>query len=421
MKFLKLQFSNFGKSDYFLFHGNQIQFFSSNNDDVVLKQIQPESVIQKKKFNTRFLLGSPFVKTFVQETIQIRKKELLTANLHTLPFCAIQNKYRSVKSFQINANKSLTIHSHLTPEGVELISKYNIKKNWLPIISHLLPQVFKLTMHQDLVDYSKINMLFDSELLMIKFNPGFNVTYIPYLQCILADQKSKKYFLECFLSNQTTSSSGRNYNRCKTLDLCTNQKLNNKLFLKKLLSQRKLRRIKTVSLPFNLSIFRFRKFIDLRLLLTVSLIILFAWSYREYNLLNHLKTKKIELEKSTEILNSHLIQMTRFSRHEKQYFKLLALKNAISEVTIDPEKHLLKIDEFLPPSVWMLEYQASQQNTNVVFLDSGKSEVTSLLDLIDANIGKSSLVSNEKIELDNFSANHISVIIDKIKNESNNY
>jgi hypothetical protein len=418
MKLFGSNILHFRTSNYFLFHGEQIHLLSKDNNDVVLKEIQPETVVNLKKSAAYFLLGYPYIKSFVHETIHLKKKELSPADLHVLPFSSVPENLRSIRSFQINSNKSITIHSHLSDQGLKLIAKYKIKKNWRPLICDLVFQIYKYHKDKKESDISRLNVVLSSEILIVKFEPGFSISYNASLKSHGVDLKSKSYFFDQFLSDQTPKTAISNYTQTKTLNLFQDEQCDQKELYHILSMRKKLQRINSVHLPFNLSGFSLKKFVNGRITLALCMVFLCLWSYQEYRILDQLKTKKTKLESKMEALNQHLNHLARFSKHEQQYFKLLALNKAINQITIKPEEVLLKLDHILPESVWLVQYSISADKIKLVLLDREKTEVTSLLDLFDANIGQSSLVSNEKSNLNEFPVNRITILIDKKKYET---
>ena len=415
MKLLNSNFLTVGKGDYFLFHGDQIHFLSKDNHDLVFQEIQSETIIHHKQSFSSFFLGHPYIKSFVHETIQLKKKELHSADAHVLPFSSVPDNLRSVRSIQIDSNKSITIHSHLSEQGKRLLAKYKIRKNWYPLISDFVFQIYK---YKKVSDIGKLNILFNSELLTVKLEPGFSVSYFAFLESHMGDQNSKNYFFDHLLSNQTKIPSISNFGQTKTIDLSQGKNCDKKVLYDILSIRKKFRRIKSVVLPFNLSGFSLKKVINVPITLMLMMMILCLWWFQEYQALNHLKANKTELEHKMESLNKHLNHMTRFSKHERQYFKLLALNKAIHQVSIKPEAVLLKIDHILPESVWLIQYSVTSENIKLVLFDREKTEVTSLLDIIDANIGQSSLIANEKSNLNNHPVNRITILIDQKKYET---
>jgi len=416
MKIVSLNFLTPGKGDCFLFHGEQIHFLSKDNHDLVVQEIQPETIIHHKKSCSLYFLGHPYIKSFVHETIQLKKKELQSADMHVLPFSSVPDNLRSVRSFQIDSNKSITIHSHLSEEGKHLLAKYKIRKNWHPLISDL---VFRIYKYKKVSDISKLNILMNAELLTIKLEPRFSAAYYAFWESHGGDQKSKEYFFDHLLSNQTKTPSISDFGQTKTIDLTQDKNCDKKEIYDILSIRKKFQRTKSVLWPFNLSGFSLRKVLNVPIALAVMMIILCLWSFQEYQVLNRLQANKTTLEQKMESLNKHLSHMTLFSKHERQFFKLLALNKAIHQVSIKPETVLLKIDHLLPESVWLIQYSVTSENIKLVLFDREKTEVTSLLDIIDTNIGQSSLIANEKLNLKNHSINQITILIDQKKDETN--
>lgn len=418
MKLFGAKVLHFRTGKYILFHGEQIHLLTKDNNDVVLKEIQPESAHHLKKSASLFLLGHPYVKSFVHETIHLKKKELSSADRYVLSFSPVPKNLRSVRSFQINSNKSITIHSHLSQKGLKLISKYKIKKNWQPLICDLVFQIYKYHKNQIANGVSKLNLVLNSEMLSANFQPGFSISYFAAFKSPETDLKSKIYFFDHFLSDPKVTTSITDFTQTKTLNLFQDEHCDHQILYHILSMRKKLQRIISVHLPFNVSGFSLKKFVNLRIALAMCLVLLSLWSFQEYRVLDQLKAEKTELETKMEALNQYLNHLARFSKHERQYFKLLALNKAIKQVSLKPEVVLSKLDQILPKTVWLIHYSISAEKIKLVLLDREKTEVTSLLDLFDANIGQSSLVSNEKSKLNAFPVNRITILIDQKKDET---
>ncbi|PCI28978.1 MAG: hypothetical protein COB67_05180 [SAR324 cluster bacterium] len=126
-----------------LFHGNRIHSVQRTADfrEVLNEQLGP---VLKEKAPTLLLLGAPWVFSYIHETIHLKGRELMEADVQVLPFSIIPPERRWIQSIQVTEKKSITIHSHLTDEGVRLLRKlrkHRRARKWQPALPFFVENI----------------------------------------------------------------------------------------------------------------------------------------------------------------------------------------------------------------------------------------------------------------------------------------
>ena len=123
-----------------LFHGKSILQIEHGQDPINYTINQSDAYLKVNQ-DVLCLLATPLLVSYVHETIHLKKNELLGADKQFLSFSHIPYEKRTVESIRISEKKAVTIHSHLTQKGDEIITRLKkLKKGlrWQGAISYLV-------------------------------------------------------------------------------------------------------------------------------------------------------------------------------------------------------------------------------------------------------------------------------------------
>ena len=136
---------NRGNRTRLLLHGELIHCF---NDQQFVVELTQEAIQKTVGGTSRSIvfLASPFIHTFIHETIHLSKNEMEKADQQLLGFKNPAANYINITSLKLNEKKSITIHSHLTQKGAELLKTLQHEKirfTWHPAILSLVTNLFQ--------------------------------------------------------------------------------------------------------------------------------------------------------------------------------------------------------------------------------------------------------------------------------------
>lgn len=361
--------------------------------------------------NPLLLLASPFIYTFVHETIHLSSSELEQADLQKLSVSKAKKENRFITSIHVSDKKAITIHSHLTTKGLELLVSFKDSKKripWRPAIENIIINLLNHPPETEIQQGGdRFRMLLDYEYLQADWSLTF-----PIIQHFNCWNPSLSYNSKIKHLNQiTTNPTNNRTSKIWTIaDYQNDDKL--QIIMRNLLfPKRKKQKYKIIfrkprkNRQLNL------KFITLNRVLVTSTIILFLWAVFSNLVLTGLKADRLSLQQSINALQAESKKLSKIAQTERLYFKANSMLEAAGSLRINPHSFLNKLDRILPGSVWIKNLSISHQKIDLELLDHEETELTSLMSTLGEQNYHINLNKNETIQINGRSLKHYQLVI----------
>lgn len=172
------------------------EYLYSINDEEKEEKIEAKLYFkQTVSPSQKILLSTPYLNSYVHNSIKLKKKELKGINQYLLPFDSLVNSSKIVHSFQVSENQHITIHSHITKSGKQLLEKEK-KHTFIPFIPWIIFNTLHCK-HHSLRSFPMVRLYFPDDILQFYWKQ-FEVIYIQdYLDQhkSMSDRKNEFNFL----------------------------------------------------------------------------------------------------------------------------------------------------------------------------------------------------------------------------------
>jgi hypothetical protein len=377
-----------------LLHGKKRQIITNNFNVSSIDNAILDSTLSRQP-RSLLLLASPFFHSFVHETIHLTRKELRQADEQVLQVSQTPLKNRFVVSIHINEEKAITIHSHLSHQGVALIQHLKKKKLKVfpkPAIQTIIQNYLSSFPYREEVT-PHFQLFFENEALRLfgQLNrPTFDLAHYWNREDSQLDREEQMRQLFSERNEPST-----------TISFSFETEKGSSHIRQLFFPQKKAQRLKIVTATTRRRPLNIQKIINPIPLLTLFTTLLLCWAvFTNLRLSQQIKRKQT-MTKSLKALENSTDELIAIADIERGYFKLRSLKKAIQEVKVKPHLLVDKLEQILPDSVWIHTLTITPQSIFIILLDSGETEITKLLEQLNTDLGKTNLEKNEAFQINN--------------------
>lgn len=384
-----------------IFHGSVTSYISFHPDHFEISEkneTEVKSLIRAKQ-RPLILLATPYINSYVHETILLSTKELGLADSQTLPFSRSPKNNRTITSIELNDKKALTVHSHLTDLGViqlDLLKKIKSSITWKPAVLYFM-QSFLLVSKQTAQLEGIFRLFLSDEMMEVQWHqdyPKLQHTFflhqnLPMEKNIehigqIYDDKKNSTIIESFqFTNQHIHKNTLPYKILANLQHLKSRKLKSK-------TQNQLKRRKSLKII---------KTIHRNHVLGFLLLLTLIWTGWTTNRVNQAVEKKRTLQASVDKLKIQSKKLNKIAKQELEFHKLYALRQTTRQLQLAPHLILIELDKILPDSLWLQQITISHGNIIFEILDNEETELTKLIEEFNSKIGKTNLEKSEIIQI----------------------
>ncbi|MCP4750348.1 MAG: hypothetical protein GY866_05620 [Proteobacteria bacterium] len=407
------------KPKLILLHGSAIQLIRPNQgfSEISLDQVRQEYNSKPKPL---VLLASPFVNSFVHETIPLSTKDLESVDRQTLGFSPSPGDRRLIASIELQEKKALTVHSHLTGKGMDLLTYFKqikIKIKWQPAVQTLIKSL--LYFPQTTVKRkTKLRIYLFNEMLQVRWHTNYaKFQHLSYWHQQL-DFPKKKLYVDRMLAETTGQSDMVSAVLHKGDGELTDESVSDitEIFFPKGKRQKR----KTLSQAIGRERGDYWKLITVNRILALIVVCLILWAIAINYHANGLKEYRAALKKSVDTLQVNSDKLNVIAETEREYFKLSSLVETANSLKLRPYVFLEKLDSILPSGVWIFRFSISSRMIVLELLDDKETELTTLIEMIGTRLGKTNLEKNETIQIGNKILKKYSILINQFQPEPMN-
>ena len=370
------------------FIAGKMVFFAGSDNEIAkvsleefLDHLQTASITK-----IHLWIGQPFVNTYLHETIPLLPKELAELDKRVLKCSASAPQDRKVISFPLHTNMSVTLHTHLTKEGLDLcahLKKQKIAFSWESIIG-LGIQYFQQKPTDTITPNLPARLFKGDEVLQT--NPGADKNrfiYLPFLNTLQKiDPEQRGEAIDSLIGKDQHSGSIADIHledllgdRKRLLPLVSKNFFRNKL--SRLMNTKKNPGTKWDGRKERRKItFRPKPV----LIAAVSFLILLLWSINlQFQIIRNREERDTAIVKLQRLSEQTRI-LDQLKATEKQYYHWMALRETLRELSISPSTILEKIDIVLTNQMWLEEIQFNKRGIQVHVLASKNIEIADFME-----------------------------------------
>lgn len=359
-----------------------------------------------------FYLSAPFFKSFVHETISFTSKELSRVE-ETLHFRRPIPKNRFLISITTGQNRATTIHSHLSEKGEQLIAEFQCKKRnigWFPLIEKMVSNFLLYPSNAGesepfiLLLFPKETLQLDNRTLQRKIN------YVPFWKDQtrpIEEKKKSSLLFNVNLENYTLVINlvPEDLRKWTQIDPEKLHFCNQILF--PLSKKKKFKIVKFTSNQKKISI----SSVNLVKIFSSTLIFLLLWASFAFYEMDKLTVEQARLKSALSKFQSQPSQLKQISKNLEKTFQFKAILEATQSIPSNPSKLFHRITNLLPDGVWLEKFSLTYDSIHLDILDRQGTELSSLIETLNRNIGKTNLNQNVEIEFEGYSLRRYSVSI----------
>jgi len=384
-----------------LLHGNLVHTHAAGSWTASAYSREGLNEILAENPSSLLFLAAPYVHSYVHETIHLPARELEKADRQLLDFGHHPPPHQvSVSALRLNDKKALTIHSHLTSTGSELLQNLEQKPTpaWYPAVLSLIA---------NFQDRSKtlpetaayLRVFLSQEALQFETHDGkfrcFHLNYVQSGRTHEEQQRTAELILAGEGGRQAFPKLVFDADNLRNTDHLTHapEAL--------LVPPPRNRDIKSVSRT------RKKRRLSIHLLLKpntvfgLAALIIILWAAA---LKLHVATMNRERAKKQQLvaeLQEKSIRISQVADMERRYFRISAIGTTVGQMQVHPVQILQNLKPLLPKGVWLQRVAVSHHRMVLSLLDSGEIEVSQLIDRLGTQFGKTSLTQNEGLILAN--------------------
>lgn len=327
-----------------------------------MKPLASLQELKGSKTKIFFLLGMPYVNTFIHDTTPLKKHELKTADRLILPFSSTPEDYRAISTISIGHKKNLTIHSHLTGKGkkkVKDLKKVFCFSTWLPLVEFLAEKYTQTATHKS------SQLFFSKEVLQLKYSKRqLKLLHIPYWNTAV-ESYSFKNFIPLILPEGDAQEGVDEVIQFKQGTVSVENSAF--LFLKDLLfSQEKSAKgfkkaLKKKIHPFT----KIKSAFSPLYLLSATLSLLLACTLTLIILIHQERATRQSLKKEKSLLSKKLDMISQKFKTKRKLIEIDAYHASVKKLNFSPLVVLKTIEQSLPPAVWVSKVDLSLHSNQV--------------------------------------------------------
>jgi len=355
-------------------HGNLMHRISSDQQVTEFSKGELQSALDGSH-KPVFFLASPYVHTFVHETIHLSKNEMEKADQQLLGFRTPPSTHINITSLKLNDKQAITIHSHLTREGTELLKtvrKEKIRISWQPAILNFIRSI-----HQDgtgwLPGVDTFRIYLEEEMIEIQRQGDlFRFQHLNYLhnQSSLDERKQTiERIIEKSLGKQ-------DFSVLKfTLRAPLAPEFRKYLADHRFTIPQKGRSVRSVTRTRHKTPVVIHHFLKRNTLLGLTTAIVIIWAILLQLHVEKVNRKRLALRQSISILRQHSDRLNQIAGIERDYARFIAIKQTTQSLKIQPSLFLEGLDRILTRDLWVRNIAFEGQHIGMELLDSGKTEL----------------------------------------------
>ncbi len=344
------------------------------------------------------LLLAPYVYSLIQQTIELKRKELHLADRQVLGFSRFDVENRIVESFSLDNQKAITVFSHLSDEGAHLLARLKREKRriiWKPAISAIIGNLLDYP-QSDLRQTDEFELNLEQELLSFKWNSEFPLikhctfwntsqdveTSLQQAKNLMADEDNRfVHQLHPFAATDDQTNSTASLHQ---LFFPSGRELGFKKIHRRLGSG-KLKRLKLIS--------------SNQILVFITGVLL-IWAVAKQMELNKLKSQRSSLQQSIADLNDRTESFTSLSNPERSVVKIKSLAEAVNQYQLKPQEIIERIESLIPESSWIKMVKITQFRITLELLDYQRTDSSKLMEILAKEFGKIELGENTTIQIE---------------------
>lgn len=377
-----------GKSLHIIAAGERIQFGEISILGSMVKQLNKPIL----------LLAAPYIHTLVQETIHLKKSELVIADSNQLAFSRFEKENRVLESIPVNQQKAITSYSHLSIQGKELLLQVQQNKHaivWYPAITFIIRQLVGFSFP----DFNLKTLIFDLGTEALLVTEQEKALVFKHIYNWTADSAPNSLFnrIEALTANEPFLPPVQRIAFAETLAAdVVSQKLLSTIFFSVKKSPptkpvtKRIRQSKTLR-PIN---------VPPRLIMSMVTFLLLIWTIQLQLSLYSLKTEYTSLHDTVIALEEETKDLEQLANHERILHQSQAFANAIRMSRFDPLLLLKILAARIPDTAWFQAVTLSPHSISVVILDLRESDLTKSIETINNEIGPVQLEESIKTSVD---------------------
>jgi len=397
-----------------LLHGNLIHCF---NKKPTVTEFTRDAIRKAVDRTSRpiLFLASPYIHTFIHETIHLSKKEMEEADQRLLGFKVPASKFINITSLEINEKKSMLIHSHLTREGTELLTVLQREKlnfTWHPAILSLITNLHKVGT-KPLVANDKLRIYLADEMLQLQKQGGiFRFQHLNYLQNHQTFEE-KRQTIDQFIDNEK---SNHDFSKISfTLHNSSDPESVKHLTDHFIIAPKNGRHLKTVTRSFKKRSVLFQTILRRNSLLGFATAIIIGWAVLLNLYVGRVNHQRQALKQSIAILQIQSDRLDQIAKMERDHFRFKSIMKSVQSLKIQPVLFLEILDQILPKSVWIGNISFQSHRIGMELLDSRETELSAFMDLLGKQSGEANLKNNETITQNDIKIRKYSIEINHLK------
>jgi len=359
----------------------------------------------KEKIKLVLYLTSPFLESFVHETICLKQKDLSIVDQTTLHFNKSLSKNRSVVSIATGQDRAITIHSHLSEGGnklIESLRNQDCKIVWNPLLQLVINNFLFYQIATE--EQTKIiQFLFQREVLQLDariVHP--KIHHVPFWNDHADSMKQANKARLLLDTSQENSTLLFNLIPQELRERLRQFPSEFQYFSKLIFPSSKKKKHKTVQYVSTRKSLKVTSN-SLAKIFTCMIILLGVWAGIIYYEINELKVERSRLKLALQEFANQPSKLQQISRDQEQFFKINAIINATQSTLSNPNDLFNRIADLLPDGVWLENLSMDFNFIKLDVLDRQGTELSTLIELFNTNIGNTNIDHNESVEIGSYS------------------
>ena len=391
--------------EYCLIHGNSFQIVNRN-----FQTIDGISSLPGRKGTRNFivLLGSPYINTYVHETIPLSKRDLPAVDQQILPFSRSLPECIRIDSIAINQHKAITIHSHVTDRGIRFLDQFKKIGGWQPAIAYFIKKLIAEAAQIPTIAKTHV-IIFENEVLRIsRTENNLQISHFSLWPDHLPQHRAGivKALVEADQKHTP-------FSYLNVANIGTETNISEDSTMQELLAATSFQKVKSIScvrqknrLRYFRKKLRYFQRISLQYVLVSTLVCTIGFAVISYNRLSRLKNRQHSLSSLMETLASNTAQIEPIIRKEREYYRLSSLMEAITQSRFNPSQILVRISSVLPKTTWINSVFINDREITIDLFDTEAVDISQLLERFSAHLGRPNLVLNEDVVIEDRKVKH---------------
>ncbi len=388
-----------GDGKKILLHGNFATLFTFQSATRTVPLAGFQQLIPDSE-RPLFLLAAPFTFTYIQQTIHLKKSELIHADNQTLGFSRFPKENRMLESLHIDGEHALTAYTHLSDQGnrtLDQLKSKNLKVRWQPAVPYFIQQFIQ---HPLIDSHSSINLLMDQEVLQLGWKEKRMVAHHLFYWPQNDDKSRIKERAEQLIDSKFPATS---LIPIHITDNIPKNSQADKIVQSLFFPPDKPKPVKAIRKQIRDNRLLILKRIPLKYLLMAATVLVIVWTAHVKLKLYNLCTDRTELMNTVSSLELSTAGLEEIAKKERLLIKITALAQAVQSTSWEPLSIIKKIEAILPKTAWIQTLKINRNSIQLQLLDAGNSNITETIKLLMENFGDVRLDDNSILQLETHS------------------